>query len=117
SARPDMCRFDGGAPRVLIENKFWAGLTENQPVEYLRRLAGYPNPAVLQGLLGQEPKKKGLQDKVDEVPNLPRVLIIGDSISIGCTPPLRKLLKDKANVHHNAGNAADTASGVAKLKT
>ena len=47
SARPDMWGFDGGAPRVFIENKFWAGLTDNQPVEYLRRLAGYSNPAVL----------------------------------------------------------------------
>jgi acyl-CoA thioesterase-1 len=70
-----------------------------------------------QGIPGQEPKKKGLQDKVEDVPNLPRVLIIGDSISIGYTPSLRTLLKDKANVHHSAGNAGDTASGVARLKT
>jgi hypothetical protein len=46
-ARPDMWGFDGGTPRVFVENKFWAGLTENQPVEYLRLLAGYPSPAVL----------------------------------------------------------------------
>lgn len=45
--RPDMWGFDGSTPRVFIENKFWAGLTENQPVEYLRRLAGFSNPAVL----------------------------------------------------------------------
>jgi hypothetical protein len=42
-----MWGFDGGTPRVFIENKFWAGLTENQPVEYLRRLAAYPAPALL----------------------------------------------------------------------
>src|SRR5687767_5081415 len=47
NARPDMWGFDGGTPRVFIENKFWAGLTENQPVQYLRVLAHYPNPAVL----------------------------------------------------------------------
>jgi len=46
-ARPDMWGLDGDTPRVFIENKFWAGLTENQPVEYLRLLAGYPSPAVL----------------------------------------------------------------------
>ncbi len=46
-ARPDLWGFDGGTPRVFIENKFWAGLTENQPVEYLRLLARYPKPAVL----------------------------------------------------------------------
>ncbi len=47
NARPDMWGFDGGTPRVFIENKFWAGLTENHPVEYLRRLARYASPAVL----------------------------------------------------------------------
>ena len=47
NARPDMWGLDGGTPRVLIENKFWAGLTENQPVEYLRLLAQYPHPTVL----------------------------------------------------------------------
>ena len=27
-----------GAERLFIENKFWAGLTENQPAGYLDRL-------------------------------------------------------------------------------
>jgi hypothetical protein len=47
TARPDMWGFDGGTPRVFIENKFWAGLTENQPLEYLRLLGEFPYPAVL----------------------------------------------------------------------
>src|SRR6266446_3116350 len=47
SARPDMWGLDGGTPRVFIENKFWAGLTENQPVEYLRLLAQFPSPVAL----------------------------------------------------------------------
>ncbi len=47
SARPDMWGFDGGSPRVFIENKFWAGLTENQPVEYLNLLTRFSDPAVL----------------------------------------------------------------------
>jgi hypothetical protein len=47
SARPDMWGLDGGTPRVFVENKFWAGLTKNQPMEYLRLLAKYPNPTVL----------------------------------------------------------------------
>jgi hypothetical protein len=46
-ARPDMCGFDGTAVRVFIENKFWAGLTEKQPVEYLERLAKCAKPSVL----------------------------------------------------------------------
>jgi hypothetical protein len=40
SSRPDMWGNDEeGKPHVFVENKFWAGLTENQPVSYLRILA------------------------------------------------------------------------------
>lgn len=41
---PDMkCRDDKGQLRVIVENKFWAGLTENQPVTYISELpAGVP---------------------------------------------------------------------------
>jgi len=47
-ARPDMWGLDeSNTPHVFIENKFWAGLTENQPVEYLRRLPATPEPSVL----------------------------------------------------------------------
>ncbi len=45
--RPDMWGFDGSDPRVFVENKFWAGLTENQPVSYLETLAGSTQPTVL----------------------------------------------------------------------
>ena len=38
-ARPDLVGIDqDGKERVLIEAKFWATLTENQPMGYLRRL-------------------------------------------------------------------------------
>lgn len=47
NTRPDMCGFDGAAVRVFIENKLWAGLTENQPVNYLNRLAECAQPSVL----------------------------------------------------------------------
>jgi len=47
NARPDMWGLHGDTPRVFIEFKFWAGLTDNQPVEYLRLLTGYPSPTVL----------------------------------------------------------------------
>lgn len=37
--RPDLAGFDQHTQeRVLIEAKFWAGLTDNQPVAYLKRL-------------------------------------------------------------------------------
>ena len=37
--RPDITVYDGsGTRRLLVENKFWAGLTKAQPVDYLKSL-------------------------------------------------------------------------------
>ncbi|HYE17514.1 MAG TPA: SGNH/GDSL hydrolase family protein [Tepidisphaeraceae bacterium] len=54
---------------------------------------------------------------VADVAGLPRVLLIGDSISIGYTLPVRDLLKGKANVHRNLDpyNAETTRNGVKSL--
>jgi GDSL-like Lipase/Acylhydrolase family len=49
-------------------------------------------------------------------PKLPRVLLIGDSISIGYTVPVQKLLKGKANVHRIPTNVGPTINGLAHLK-
>jgi len=46
---------------------------------------------------------------------LPRVLLIGDSISIGYAPFVAELLDGQAEVHHNPGNAAHTGVGLEKL--
>ena len=47
-ARPDLVGADrDGKERVLIEAKFWAGLTENQPGGYLTRLASARQPSAL----------------------------------------------------------------------
>lgn len=53
---------------------------------------------------------------VTDDPKLPRVLLIGDSISIGYTVPTRKLLEGKANVHRIPENGGPTTNGRAKLK-
>jgi lysophospholipase L1-like esterase len=52
---------------------------------------------------------------VPDDPNLPRVLIIGDSISMGYTIPVRQLLAGKANVHRPPANCGDTARGLKNL--
>lgn len=46
---------------------------------------------------------------------LPKVLIIGDSISLGYTPHVRSILKGKAIVTHNKGNAQHTGTGLEKI--
>ena len=52
---------------------------------------------------------------VPDQPGLPRLLIIGDSISMGYTPPLRDMLRGKVNVHRIPENGGPTSNGVAKL--
>lgn len=54
---------------------------------------------------------------ITDRPGLPRVLLIGDSISIGYTPPVRALLEGKANVHRPADNSGPTTHGVQFLET
>lgn len=54
--------------------------------------------------------------KIEDKPGLPRVLLIGDSISIGYTVPVRKLLEGKANVHRILANGGPTTNGLQKLK-
>jgi acetyl esterase/lipase/lysophospholipase L1-like esterase len=49
---------------------------------------------------------------IEDDPSLPRVLLIGDSISIGYTLPVRKLLAGKANVHRVPTNARHTGIGL-----
>ena len=53
--------------------------------------------------------------KINDEPGLPRVLIIGDSISMGYTLPTRELLKGKANLHRIPMNGGSTKDGVAKI--
>ena len=47
SIRPDMVGYHERGTRVFIENKFEAGLTDNQPKSYLMQLAKCIQPAVL----------------------------------------------------------------------
>lgn len=54
-------------------------------------------------------------DFVQDGPKLPRVLLIGDSISRGYTQPVRKVLAGKANVHRAPENCGPTANGIKKL--
>jgi hypothetical protein len=54
-------------------------------------------------------------DFVDDDPALPRVLLIGDSVSRGYTQSVRKALAGKANVHRAPANCGPTSLGLRKL--
>lgn len=54
-------------------------------------------------------------DYVEDDSALPRVLLIGDSVSRGYTMAVRKALAGKANVHRAPANCGPTKMGVEKL--
>ncbi len=53
---------------------------------------------------------------IQEDPKLPRVLLIGDSISVGYTLPVRSLLEGKANVLRIPTNGGPTSRGIQFLE-
>ena len=74
-------------------------------------LSGFAQPKA--ATAAKEPSFEPVTDE----PKLPRVLLIGDSISMGYTVPVRNLLKGKANVHRVLENGGPTTNGLAKLQT
>lgn len=53
--------------------------------------------------------------QIEDVAGLPRVLLIGDSISLGYTLDVRALLKGKANLHRPPANCGSTAIGLQNI--
>ena len=87
-------------------------------------LAGIVNIATAHAQQGPAPGAKPTPKptnpalkEVEDFPGLPRVLLIGDSISMGYTLPVRAKLQGRANVHRPLENCGDTARGLAKLDT
>lgn len=111
----------------------------NETVKAVRAAIAEKNPEVAallaQAASGEKPKSKSdvveyegenemdsaarnrlaVQPIKDE-PGLPRVLLIGDSVSIGYTLQVRALLKGKANVHRIPANGGATEVGLANMK-
>ncbi|MFT5367200.1 MAG: hypothetical protein ACI8V2_002158 [Candidatus Latescibacterota bacterium] len=59
--------------------------------------------------------KSNAWDFVADKLGLPRVLLIGDSVSRGYTQAVRKALDGKANVHRAPANCGPTAMGIKKI--
>lgn len=55
--------------------------------------------------------------EIEDVAGLPRVLLIGDSISMGYTLPVRNALKGQANVHRPKVNCGPTTTGLKSIDT
>jgi len=80
-----------------------------------------PKSAATQGKKGGGAKTQPADLRIQPDPALPNVLLLGDSISIGYTLPVRARLKGSANVFRpvnadgSAENCADTGKGLAAL--
>ena len=83
SGRPDLVIHDAqNRPRLIVEFKFWAGLTENQPVGYLNLLPADEQAA----LLFVVPKRR-----VDAVWSKLRGVCQGDGLSLAEGPDGRAM--------------------------
>jgi acyl-CoA thioesterase-1 len=99
----DSFRFSRALPALFILAALGvpSGFAQNlEPASGLKAPARPTNPALIE---------------VADVPGLPRVLLIGDSISMGYTLDVRAKLKGRANIHHPAENCGPTERGLAQL--
>jgi hypothetical protein len=83
-------------PAVLLAQSKW------KIPDDLKRLNGYIQDPVF--------------SEVADTPGLPRVLIVGDSISMYYTPEVRRLLSGKANVYRVPDNGKSTAYGLRNIE-
>ena len=60
--------------------------------------------------------KANAWDFVEDDPALPRILLIGDSVSRAYTQTVRRELAGKANVHRAPANCGPTATGLRKIE-
>ena len=70
-----------------------------------------PSPGSSTDYQGTNPAYESVVDQ----PGLPRVLLIGDSISVGYTVGVRERLAGRANVHRIPENGGPTSRGVANI--
>lgn len=95
------------------------GGKKGKPVAEAEHLAKENDVAIAARIRLLTPKASapasGPLSPIEDVPGLPRVLLIGDSISIGYTLDVRRALKDVANVHRPLTNCGPTTKGVKEL--
>ncbi len=91
------------------------GLTLAASIDLPVAMAADSSPATTEAEAPDHLKKPMANPEED--PSLPNVLLLGDSISIGYTVPVRRLLAGKANVFRPPTNCSYSSNGVAKVKS
>jgi hypothetical protein len=101
---------------MIFANKRSGFMATLAAIVMLSTLTGFAQPNIPEEGSQELTKNHRKKSPVKTDPNLPNVLIIGDSISIGYTGLVRTQLKGKVNVIHNPGNAQGTTLGLEKLQ-
>jgi len=123
--RPDISGFDSDNKEiVIIESKFWSGLTESQPIEYLKRLQGksvlmFICPTLRVRPLSSEIIRrlttKSISYKEDE--NHSIMIDTGKFILVKTWDDILGLIKDKISQekNHSLGSDIDQLIGFCEL--
>ncbi|MCA9134269.1 MAG: FAD-dependent oxidoreductase, partial [Planctomycetales bacterium] len=105
-------RFAEDSPAVVtLCNRGTNGYVIADAVQFLPLDSGVPDSASAPPVGSPRDALTAIEDQ----PGLPRVLLIGDSISMGYTLPVRRLLAGKANVHHPPENCGSSGRGLQRL--
>lgn len=99
---------------VLAKNPALAPLLDKATKATAKPAARKPNEG--ETVADSDSTKNPAIRPIKDEPGLPRVLLIGDSISIGYTLPVRAKLKGKANVHRIPINGGATEVGLEHMK-
>ena len=102
----------------VVEEKYQAIVAQLPPDEQAWERTLQENLGSFYLPIHKRERVKGIQTAwsfVKDDPKLPRVLLIGDSVSRGYTMAVRKALAGKANVHRAPENCGPTANGLKKL--
>jgi hypothetical protein len=103
----------GAVDQAIIKARFSITTFRSMPLSRAQAASIWP---ILRAASGDPMLLHPAYVSVRDLPGLPRVLLIGDSISIGYTVPVRRQLKGKANVHRPQDNCASTWKGLENLE-
>ncbi len=89
---------------VIAMTVVWVAHSKTIPISHAQEATKQERPA------------NPVMAPIEDVAGLPRVLLIGDSISIGYTLPVRAALEGKANVHRPSTNCGPTTNGLKSIE-
>ena len=119
--RPDLVGFgQDGTERLLVEAKFWAGLTDNQPNAYLERLPNDDQPAALL-VIAPNARLETLWIELCRLADCPSAQAVGDPRSVAATEQHHLILTswsallDRMSMHADGQGELSTKADISQL--